>query len=171
VVGNFLISLGVDFKAFDAQVKARVPNPTFPVDKLRVQRIYFLADADVDGYHINSLFLAIIWKLLPDLLYQGRVYVVDAPLYNVMHKKKHYGGATKQELLQNAPSTVKPSDVTRAKGWGEVSPEIMEAIAFDPSIRRVIRIQPFAKQESLAWYNRVLGDDASARRQLLGLSS
>ena len=42
VVGNFLISLGVDFKAFDAQVKARVPNPTFAVDKLRVQRIYFL---------------------------------------------------------------------------------------------------------------------------------
>ena len=171
VVGNFLISLGVDFKAFDAQVKARVPNPTFPVDKLRVQRIYFLADADVDGYHINSLFLAIIWTLLPDLLYQGRVYVVDAPLYNVMHKGKHYGGNTKQDLLQNAPSTVKPTDVQRAKGWGEVSPEIMEAIAFDPKIRRVIRIKPFVKQESLAWYNRVLGDDASARRQLLGLSS
>lgn len=171
VVGDFLISLGVDFKAFDAQVKARNPHPTFSADNLRVQRIYFLADADVDGYHINSLFLAIIWTLLPDLIYQGRVYVVDAPLYNVMHKGKHYYGNTKSELLEKAPSTVKPTDVQRAKGWGEVPPNVMEAIAFDPEVRRVIRVKPFTKQESLVWYNRVVGDDPSARRQLLGLSS
>lgn len=170
VVGDFLLSLGVDFKAFDAQVKARVPNPTFSADNLRIQRIYFLADADVDGYHINVLFLAVLWTLIPDLFYQGRVYVVDAPLYNVIYKGVHYYGDTKEALLKTAPAAVKPSTVQRAKGWGEVPVPVMEAIAFDPEMRRVIRVLPFEDAEAQNWYRRVVGDDPSARRKLLGLT-
>lgn len=99
-VSDFLVSLGVDFKEFDEQIKKREPNPTFGVNKLRVQRLYLLADADVDGYHINALFLATIWTLIPDLIRQGRVYVVDALLFNVIHKGKHHGGRTKEEDRQ-----------------------------------------------------------------------
>ena len=169
VIRDLLISFGVNFKEFDDQVKARVPNPTFSVDKLRIARFYLLADADMDGYHINALVMAAIWTLMPDFIKQGRLFIVDAPLYNVIHNGKHYGGATKQECLAKGPSTVKPKDVQRAKGWGEVKVPIMEAIAFDPAVRRVIRVLPFPSADRLSWYRRVVGDDPSARRQLLGL--
>lgn len=167
-VSDFLVSLGVDFKEFDDQIKKRVPNPTFSVDKLRVQRLYLLADADVDGYHINALFLATIWTLMPDLIRQGRVYVVDAPLFNVIHKGKHYGGRTKEEVIEKAPKEVKASAIQRAKGWGEVPVPVMEVIAFDSTTRNVLRVLPFDTAEGQQWYYRVVGDDASARRQLLG---
>ena len=167
-VSDFLVSLGVDFKEFDEQIKKRVPNPTFSVDKLRVQRLYLLADADVDGYHINALFLATIWTLIPDLIRQGRVYVVDAPLFNVIHKGKHYGGRTKEEVIAKAPKEVKATAIQRAKGWGEVPVPVMEVIAFDSTTRNVLRVLPFDTAEGQQWYYRVVGDDASARRQLLG---
>lgn len=169
VVGEFLVALGVDFKAFDEQVRKRVPNPTFPAEKLRYERIYLLADADMDGFHINALFLALFRTLMPDLITQGRVYVVNAPLFNVMYKDKVYGGATKEECIANAPKGVKAIDVQRAKGWGEVPVDVMEKIAFDHSTRTVIRVAPMQDDSAVHWYNRVVGDDPSARRQLLGL--
>lgn len=169
VISDFLVSLGVDFRDFDEQVKARVAAPTFKVDKLRVQYVYLLADADNDGYHINSLMLAALWTVIPDLIRQGRVFVVDAPLYNVIHKGIHYGGATKKECLDKCPAGVKPKDVQRAKGWGEVPVPVMEKIGFDPKTRRVVRVVPFTSADRQSWYHRVVGDDASARRRLLGL--
>ena len=169
VVSEFLVALGVDFKDFDDQVRKRVPNPTFKVDNLRYARIYLLADADMDGYHINALFLALFRTLMPDLITQGRVYVVNAPLFNVMHKGKVYGGRTKEECIANAPSGVKANDVQRAKGWGEVPVDVMEKIAFDHKTRTVIRVAPMQDDGAIHWYNRVVGDDPSARRQLLGL--
>lgn len=169
VVGEWLVALGVDFKVFDEQIRKRVPNPKFPVDNLRYERIYLLADADMDGYHINALFLALTHVLMPDLITQGRVYVVNAPLFNVMHKNKVYGGRTKEECIANAPAGVKATDIQRAKGWGEVPVDVMERIAFDHETRFVIRVAPLLDAPATHWYNRVVGDDASARRQLLGL--
>lgn len=165
VTRDTLIALGCDLSALDL----KTPNPTFSADKLRVARVYLLADADDDGCHINVLQLATLWRLCPDLIRQGRVYVVDAPLYNVMHKGQHYGGRTREECLAKCPSTVKAGDIQRAKGWGEVPVDIMEWIAFNPETRKVRRVLPPKESESLDWFLRVVGDDASARRQLLGL--
>lgn len=164
-VQGLLISIGADLKTLDPKAE----NPILSTEKLRVGNVLFLMDADPDGSHIVTLFLAVIYRLLPDLMREGRVWVVDSPLYNVMHKGKHYGGMTFEECRAKAPAAVKNSEITRAKGWGEVSPDVLRAIAFDPSTRRLIRINPFENVEQERFFRGVVAEDAVYRRRLLGL--
>lgn len=165
-VQGLLISLGADLKSLDLKAE----NPTLNCDKLRVGNILFLSDADPDGRHINVLFLAVIYRLLPDLMRQGRVWVVNAPLYNALHDGKHYGGATFEECRAAAPSVIKDKDIVRAKGWGEVNSDIIEAIACNPTTRRLYQINPFLSKEHERFFRGVVADDAVYRRRLLGLN-
>lgn len=164
-VQGLLVSIGADLKTLDPKAE----NPTLSTEKLRIGNLLFLADADPDGSHINTLFLAVIYRLLPDMMREGRVWVVDAPLYNVMYKGKHYGGMTFEECRAIAPSAVKDNEIVRAKGWGEVNPDVLRAIAFDPETRRLIRINPFENAEQERFFRGVVAEDAIYRRRLLGL--
>lgn len=165
-VQGLLISIGADLKTLDPKAE----NPILSTEKLRIGNLLFLMDADPDGSHIVTLFLAVIYRLLPDLMREGRVWVVDAPLYNVMHKGKHYGGMTFEECRAIAPAAVKNNEIVRAKGWGEVNPDVLRAIAFDPKTRRLIRINPFANVEQERFFRGVVAEDAVYRRRLLGLN-
>src|SRR5690606_297845 len=89
-IQNMLIALGADIRTLDP----KADNPTLSVDKLRVAHLILLVDPDPDGYHIAVLYLAAIYRLMPDLLRQGRVWCVNAPLFSVIHDGKLYGGAT-----------------------------------------------------------------------------
>lgn len=165
-VQGMLIAIGADLKSLDPKAE----NPTLSVDKLRIGNLLMLADADPDGSHINVLFLAVIYRLMPDLMKQGRVWVVNAPLYNVIDSKgNHYGGNTFEECRKAAPSTVKDKEIVRVKGWGEASPDMIEAVACNPKTRRLIQINPFASKEHERFFRAVVGDDAIYRRRLLGL--
>lgn len=164
-VQGLLVSIGADIRTLDPKKE----NPILSTDKLRIGNLLFLADADPDGYHINVLFLAVIYRLLPDLMREGRVFVVDAPLYNVIHKGKHYGGMTFEECRANAPKEVKSGSIIRAKGWGEVNADVLEAIAFNPETRRLIRINPFVSAEAEQSFRNIVAENAIHRRRLLGL--
>lgn len=166
-VQGMLVSIGADLKSLDPKAEA----PQLSTKNLRIGNILFLADADPDGFHINVLFLGVIYRLLPDLMKEGRVWIVDAPLYNVIHNGKHYGGMTFEECRKKAPAAVKDKDIIRAKGWGEVEPDILEAIAFNPKTRRLIRVNPFENAEQERFFRGVVAEDAVHRRRLLGLES
>ena len=166
-VQGMLVSVGADLKSLDPKAE----NPTLSTKNLRVGNLLFLMDADPDGFHIATLFLGVIYRLLPDLMKEGRVWIVDAPLYNVMHKGIHYGGMTFEECRAKAPSAVKDKDIVRAKGWGEVEPDVLEAIAFNPKTRRLIRVNPFVSVEQERFFRGVVAEDAVHRRRLLGLEA
>lgn len=156
VVQNLLASIGYNHKLEK------------PAEGLRVKSIFFLSDADVDGKHINALLATLIYRLLPDLYSQGRVFVCDAPLYSAYFKGSHYFGDTHgacfSQLGRGAPKDI----VTRAKGWGELSPETLELIAFHPRTRNVIQLKPVAGKEE-EYFKAVMSSDTAARKQLLGL--
>ena len=164
-VQGMLVSVGADLKSLDPKAEA----PKLSTKNLRIGNLLFLMDADPDGFHIATLFLGVIYRLLPDLMKEGRVWIVDAPLYNVMHKGIHYGGMTFEECRAKAPAAVKDKEIVRAKGWGEVEPEVLEAIAFNPKTRRLIRVNPFTSVEQERFFRGVLAEDAVHRRRLLGL--
>lgn len=166
-VQGMLVSIGADLKSLDPKAE----NPTLSTKNLRTGNILFLADADPDGFHINVLFLGVIYRLLPDLMKEGRVWIVDAPLYNVIYKGIHYGGMTFAECRDKAPSAVKDKDIVRAKGWGEVEPDVLEAIAFNPKTRKLIRVNPFGSVEEERFFRGVVAEDAVHRRRLLGLEN
>lgn len=164
-VQGMLVSVGADLKSLDPKAEA----PKLSTKNLRIGNLLFLMDADPDGFHIATLFLGVIYRLLPDLMKEGRVWIVDAPLYNVMHKGIHYGGMTFEECRAKAPAAVKDKEIVRAKGWGEVEPDVLEAISFNPKTRRLIRVNPFTSVEQERFFRGVLAEDAVHRRRLLGL--
>lgn len=164
-VQGFLVALGADLKHLDPKADA----PTLPVDDLRIGNVLFLSDADPDGRHINTLWLAVIYRLLPTLMSTGRVWVVNAPLYNALHDGKHYGGDTFEECRAIAPKAVKDRDIIRAKGWGEVPSDIIQYIACNPKTRRLYQINPFISKAHERFFLGVVGDEPVHRRRLLGL--
>lgn len=155
-VRNILAALGYQHEAADKYAA------------LRVGRIYLLADADPDGMHINALILTILYKLLPKLFEQGRVFVCDAPLYSAFFKGRYYFGATYDECFKQMPKGCPKGLIVRAKGWGELQPEMLNVIAFRPDTRNIIKLLPIKGKEE-QYFNRILGGDASSRRELLGL--
>ena len=130
--------------------------------------MFFLADADPDGKHINALLLAVIYRLMPDLFREGRVLIVDSPLYSAIHKGIVYGGNTYAECRAACPAGVK--QIIRAKGWGEVEPEPMYEIAFNPKNRKLFRINPFSSANSERTFREIISESPEARRILLGLN-
>lgn len=165
-ISAFLIAMGADIKTLDPKDE----RPKLSTDKLRIKSVLLLVDPDPDGGHIAVLYLAVIYRLLPDLFREGRVYCVQAPLYAALDAKGAlYGGMTFEECRAKAPKTVKDQDIVRIKGWGEVGPEYIGPIAFDPKYRKLIRINPFAGPEQEQWFRAVVSEDAVNRRKLLGL--
>lgn len=165
-IGNMLIALGADLNSLNPKDE----KPRLSTEKLRVGNIIFLVDPDPDGGHIAVLFLAAIYRLLPDMFKEGRVWCVDAPLFAALDAKGAlYGGMTFNECRAAAPKTVKDNQIVRIKGWGEVDETYVGPIAFDPKYRKLIRINPFANAEQEQFFRGVVAEDAVHRRRMLGL--
>jgi DNA gyrase subunit B len=135
--------------------------------KLRVNKIFLLPDADVDGQHITVLLLTLLNKLMPELFEQGRVYIVDAPLFSAYYKNTRYLGETLAEVQGKLPKGAKVQ-IMRSKGWGEISYETLSVVAFNPATRTVIQVKP-VKGKELQYFNALVGNDSLARKELLGL--
>ena len=156
VIQNVLAALGYDHREKD------------PYTKLRVNKIFLLADADPDGKHINVLVLTLLYKLLPKLFELGRILICNAPLYSSYFKGHRYFGSTFQECYSQMPKGSPKDIVSRAKGWGELEPEVLDIIAFHPDTRNIIKVMPILKADH-SFFNLIMGSDTAARKQLLGL--
>lgn len=165
-IQQLLTALGADIKTLDPKAE----NPTLSTKNLRTQHLILLVDPDPDGGHIAVLYLAAIYRLLPDMFKEGRIWCVDAPLFASVKDGKVYGGMTFDECRAASPKTVKDKEIVRIKGWGEVDETYLEPIAFDPQQRKLIRINPFESPEKELWFRGVVAEDAVHRRRLLGLA-
>ena len=114
-----------------------------------------------------ALLLAVVYRLMPELMAEGRILIVNSPLYSAIYKGQVYGGSTFAECRAAAPAQVK--HIVRAKGWGEVDEDVMHEIAFNPKNRKLYRINPFASPESEVKFRQIVSESAEARRILLGL--
>jgi DNA gyrase/topoisomerase IV subunit B len=142
-------------------------GPAFNLDKCRYKAIYLLMDADSDGKHIQALLLAFFAKFMPQLIEDGRLYVVESPLFmGVTAKDRVYGDSAEEvkEKLGN-PKKVR---IARFKGLGESDPTDLRAYAMHPKTRSVCHVQWGGKkdQELVMKY---MGLDATARKELLGI--
>jgi DNA gyrase/topoisomerase IV subunit B len=141
-------------------------DPKNPTGNLRVGKINLLSDSDEDGHHINALVLSVIYKTVPHLFDEGRVFVVDAPLFVYSTPKSKIFGSTLNELKQKIGKSFDTKYVSRLKGYGEANPDELREIAFNPATRKLIKIDaPTAKSAVMD----AMGSDTSVRKELLGL--
>ena len=170
VIQDMLVATGLDLKV-DKTKKKDTSNVQFSVDDMRVGRVIIMADADPDGYHIATMLVGFFNRFCPEFIKQGRLFVVDNPLYSLEHKGKYYGAATLEEVIDMAPKGANPKDVGRLKGLGEMNSEALDFYGMNPDTRRLYKINEASSLEKRQWFTAVVGDDASARRKLLGLQS
>jgi len=138
---------------------------TFDMANLRWDKVIICTDADVDGFQIRTLILAMLYRLVPTLIDEGKVYIAESPLFEINCKDKTYFAYTEKEKaditakLGNSKYTVQ-----RSKGLGENEPEMMWETTMNPETRRLIRVMSEDVEPTAIMFDLLLGDNLSDRK-------
>ena len=142
----------------------------FDITKLRYDKIIIMADADVDGAHISTLLLTLFYRFMPELIYEGHVYIAMPPLYKAMPKSGEEEYLYDDKALEKYRRTHKgPFTLQRYKGLGEMDAEQLWETTMDPEKRILLRVtmDESATSEIDLTFTTLMGDKVEPRREFI----
>ncbi|AOX06541.1 DNA gyrase subunit B [Corynebacterium sp. NML98-0116] len=147
----------------------------FDISKLRYHKIVLMADADVDGQHIATLLLTLLFRFMPELIEEGHVYLANPPLYKLKWAKGEPGyafsDAERDQLLAEgleAGRKINTDDgIQRYKGLGEMNPSELWETTLDRDHRILRRVDVEDAQRADELFSILMGDDVAARRSFI----
>ncbi len=141
---------------------------TFNIENLRWNKVVICTDADVDGFQIRTLILAMIYKLTPQLIEDGFVYIAESPLYEITTKDKTYFAYTeaeKADILSRIEG--KKYTIQRSKGLGENEADMMWLTTMNPQTRRLVKVCKEDLEKTGEMFDLLLGDNLAGRKQFI----
>lgn len=150
----------------EVRSKANKELSSFNLDNLRWNKVIICTDADVDGFQIRTLVLTMIYRLMPTLIEEGKVFIAESPLYEITQKDQTWFAYTEREKaevlekLGNSKYTIQ-----RSKGLGENDADMMSLTTMNPATRRLIKIEPSQAEETARMFDLLLGDNLSGRKE------
>ena len=158
-----VLGCGVQVKS-----KANKDLSSFDEKLLRWNKIILCTDADVDGYHIRTMLLTMLFRLTPALIEEGRVFIAESPLYEIQAKDETYFAFTereKEEFLERLKG--QKFTIQRSKGLGENEPDMMNLTTMNPATRRLIQVLPTDAEQTSRMFDLLLGDDLDGRKEFI----
>ncbi len=158
-----VLGCGVEVKS-----KANKSLSNFDIANLRWNKVIICTDADVDGFHIRTLILTMIYRLMPTLINEGRVFIAETPLYEIGTKSMTYFAYDeneKKEILEKIGK--EKHTIQRSKGLGENQPDMMNLTTMNPETRRLIKVLPEDAEQTSEMFELLLGDNLMGRKDYI----
>ena len=165
IIVNLLKILGC---GVEVRTKSNKNLATFDLSLLRFNKIIICTDADVDGFQIRTLILAMLYRLTPTLIEKGYVYIAETPLYEINTKTDTYFAYNENEkskILEEIDG--QKYIIQRSKGLGENEPEMMSLTTMHPETRRLVKVNPTDVEETAHIFDVLLGDDLDGRKRII----
>lgn len=160
-----VIGCGVEIKAKHNTSK---DLNSFDINNLRWDKIIICTDADVDGFQIRTLVLTMIYRLVPTLIEEHKVFIAESPLYEITAGKgkneKTYFAYTEKEKAEITAKIKGDYHIQRSKGLGENEPEMMWQTTMNPETRRLIMVMPEDGKKTSEIFDMLLGDNLTGRK-------
>ncbi len=152
----------------EVTAKANKELASFDLDALRWNKVVICTDADVDGFHIRTHILTMLYCLVPTLIEKGFVYIAESPLYEITTKEKVYFAYSDKEKSEIVGKLAgKKYTLQRSKGLGENEPDMMWLTTMNPETRRLIRVTPTEAAATSEMFDLLLGDNLQGRKDFI----
>jgi DNA gyrase subunit B len=174
-----------EIKAIFTAIGAGIGD-SFDLNRIRYGKIIIMCDADVDGSHIRTLLLTLLFRHMRQLIEAGRVYIAQPPLFKVKkgkHEeyvfdedeldriiKKLKGGKGSEEVVREIDEGALSMNgivVSRFKGLGEMNPEQLWSTTMNPETRTVLQVTIDNAAEADRLFQTLMGDDVEPRREFI----
>ena len=170
-VQSMITALGTGFGG-EGEENGELSAADFNLSKLRYHKIIIMTDADVDGSHIRTLLLTFFFRRMPEIIYNGHLYIAMPPLYKLQQGKKisyAYDDNEKEMIVGRMEKDNKSQkiNVQRYKGLGEMNPDQLWDTTMDPEKRTLQKVTVEDAAKAQETFQDLMGHNVESRRSFI----